>query len=152
MCGFVQTQMCTYSISPLLRELHWLPVCCANQCWLLPLKAYIAWDKVIQRIVSSLLHPSSPDWGGRECYGSLLLRRYINLREPRRTAFSVVDPSLWNIILVDVRQSFARTWRSGFANRSGELMGWSPSNSLFYCFLSPGDIVFALFIMGGGFL
>ncbi len=89
-------------ITPVLRSLHWLPVCQRIDCKIL-LFAYKSLHNPVY--LSELLHLYTPSRSLRSCDQALLVVPHVRLKRRGERAFAVAGPRLWNTLPLEIRMA-----------------------------------------------
>ncbi|KAK3740643.1 hypothetical protein QZH41_000146 [Actinostola sp. cb2023] len=92
-------------ITPILIQLHWLPVEERIKFKML-LLTYKAMNKLVRSYISDLITRYSPKRTLRSSSDLLLNHVNFNLKSYGRRAFSVAAPQLWNNLPPDVTDDF----------------------------------------------
>ena len=89
-------------ITPVLRDLHWLPV-----SFHIEFKIMLITDKVLHDrtpiYIQELLQLHTPSRNLRSSNRNLLVKPYFNLNSYGKRAFSVAAPDLWNNLPEDIK-------------------------------------------------
>ena len=91
-------------ITPVLRDLHWLPVHLRIEFKVL-LITYKALRGQAPTYIQDLLQPYQPSRSLRSSSKNLLVKPRFNLNSYGKRAFSVAAPDLWNSLPQDIRSS-----------------------------------------------
>ena len=89
-------------ISPILKELHWLPVKSRIEFKILIL-TFKAYQEIGPKYLTDSLIKHTPSSSLRSTNKELLMVPKYNLETYGKRAFSVIAPTLWNNLLVDIR-------------------------------------------------
>jgi hypothetical protein len=91
-------------VTPLLKQLHWLPVKQRIEYKLATL-AYKHFDNTLPLYLSSSLCSHNPSRSLRSCSQKLLVQPRINLKTAGARSFQYQVPRVWNSLPPHVRQS-----------------------------------------------
>ena len=89
-------------ISPILMDLHWLPVA-ARICYKMVLIVYKALHGQAPQYLATFLQPRTRDQRLRQIYDKTDLDTPIPVRAGTKLAFGIAGPTQWNSIPVDIR-------------------------------------------------
>ncbi|KAI2668349.1 Unconventional myosin-VIIb [Labeo rohita] len=91
-------------ITPILKDLHWLPVSQRIHFKIL-LFVYKSLHNLAPAYLSELLHLYSPSRTLRSCDQALLVVPHVRLKRRGARAFAVAGPQLWNILPLEIRMA-----------------------------------------------
>ena len=91
-------------ITPILLNLHWLPICC-HIVFKILLITYKALNNLAPSYIRDLLTPYIPSRQLRASSKNLLVIPHFNLKTYGARSFSVAAPTLWNTLPSDIMNS-----------------------------------------------
>ena len=89
-------------ITPVLRDLHWLPVSFCIEFKMMLITYKVLHDRT-PIYIQELLQLHTPSRNLRSSNRNLLVKPYFNLNSYGRRAFSVAAPELWNNLPEDIK-------------------------------------------------
>ena len=91
-------------ITPVLRDLHWLPVSFCIEFKIMLITYKVLHDRTLIYI-QELLQLHTPSHNLRSSNRNLLAKPYFNLNSYGKQAFSVAAPELWNNLPEDIKSA-----------------------------------------------
>ena len=92
-------------ITPVLRDLHWLPVSSRIEFKIMLITYKVPHDRAPIYIQEELLQLYTPSCNLRSSNRNLLVKPYFNLNSYGKRAFSVAAPELWNNLPEDIKSA-----------------------------------------------
>ena len=91
-------------ITPVLRDLHWLPVSFCIECKIMLITYKVLHDRA-PIYIQELLQLYTPSRNLRSSNRNLLVKPYFNLNSYGKRTFSVAAPELWNNLPEDIKSA-----------------------------------------------